>query len=66
MQHILVTVIESDNDKNKSHNKGAYTAFEEVIKAEDYKAYIKALCFGIDLVHSSLPFFSPSAKTSYL
>ena len=59
-------VIEPDNDKNKSHNKGAYTAFKEVIKAEDHKAYIKALCFKVNLVYSSLSFFSPSAKTYHL
>ena len=59
-------VIEPDDDKNKSHDESAYAAFEEVIKAEDHKAYIKALYFGVDLIHSSLPFFSPSAKTYYL
>ena len=58
--------IEPDDDENKSHDKGAYAAFENVIEAEDHKAYIKALCFGVDLVHSSLSFFSPSAKTYYL
>ena len=59
-------VIKPDNDKNKSHDKGAYTAFEEVIKAKDHKAYIKALCFKVNLVYSSLSFFSPSAKPYYL
>ena len=58
--------IKLDDDENKSHDEGAYAAFEEVIEAEDHKPYIKALCFGVDLVHSSLPFISPSAKTYYL
>ena len=36
-------VIEPDNNESKSYNKGAYTAFEEAIKAEDHKVYIEAL-----------------------
>ena len=59
-------VIKLDDDKNKSHNKGAYAAFKKVIKVEDHKAYTKALCFRVNLVHSFLPFISPSAKTYYL
>ena len=59
-------VIESDDNENKSHNEGVYAAFKEVVKAEDYKAYIKALCLGVNLVYFSLPFFLPSAKTYYL
>ena len=36
-------VIEPDNDKSESYDKGAYAAFKGAIKAEDYKAYIEAL-----------------------
>jgi len=37
-------VIELDDDKSKSHDKGAYAALEEAIKVEDYEAsYIEAL-----------------------
>ena len=59
-------VIKLDNDKSKSHDEGVYAAFEEVIEVEDYKAYIKALCFRVDLVYFFVPFCSPSAKTYYL
>ena len=60
-------VIEPDDDETKSNDEGAYAVFKEVIEVEDYEAsYIKALCFRVDLVHSSLSFFSPSAKTYYL
>ena len=45
-------VIEPDNDESESYDKGAYAAFKEAIKAEDYKAYIEALRFGVDLVRS--------------
>ena len=31
-------VIEPDNDKSESHNKGTYAAFKEAIKVENYKA----------------------------
>ena len=31
-------VIELDNDKSKSHDKGVYAAFKEAIEVEDYKA----------------------------
>ena len=37
-------VIEPDKGENKSHDEDAYTAFEELIKVEDYKAsYLEAL-----------------------
>ena len=36
-------VIEPDNNKSKSYDKGAYAAFKEAIKVEDYKAFIEAL-----------------------
>jgi hypothetical protein len=37
-------VIKLDNDKSESYNEGAYAAFKEVIKVEDYEAsYIEAL-----------------------
>jgi hypothetical protein len=36
-------VIEPDNDESESYDKGAYAAFKEAIKVEDYKAYIEAL-----------------------
>ena len=39
-----LVVIEPDNNKTKSDNKGAYAVFKEVIKVEDYKAsYIESL-----------------------
>ena len=39
-----LVVIELDNNKTKSDDKGAYTVFKEVIKVEDYKAsYIETL-----------------------
>jgi len=31
-------VIEPDDDESESHDKGAYAAFEEAIKVEDYEA----------------------------
>ena len=31
-------VIEPDDDESESHNEGAYAAFKEAIKVEDYKA----------------------------
>ena len=31
-------VIEPDDDESESHDKGAYAAFKEAIKVEDYKA----------------------------
>ena len=35
-------VIEPDDDESESHDKGAYAAFKEAVKVEDYKAsYIK-------------------------
>ena len=36
-------VIEPDGDENESHDEGAYAAFEDVIDAENHKAYIEAL-----------------------
>ena len=36
-------VIEPDDDENESYNKGVYAAFEDVIDAENHKAYIEAL-----------------------
>jgi hypothetical protein len=37
-------VIELDNNKTESDDKGAYAIFKEVIKVEDYKAfYIETL-----------------------
>ena len=37
-------VIEPDNNKTESDNKGAYTVFKEVIEVKDYKAsYIETL-----------------------
>ena len=37
-------VIEPDDDETESHNEGAYAAFEEAIKVEDYEAsYIETL-----------------------
>jgi hypothetical protein len=37
-------VIEPDNNKAESHDKGVYAAFKEAIKVEDYKAsYIETL-----------------------
>jgi len=39
-----LVVIEVDNNEGKSHDKGAYAAFKEVVKVEDYEAsYIEAL-----------------------
>jgi len=39
-----LVVIEPDNNEAKSHDKGAYAAFKEAIKVEDYEAsYIKTL-----------------------
>ena len=31
-------VIEPDEGKSESHNEGAYAAFKEAVKVEDYKA----------------------------
>jgi hypothetical protein len=37
-------VIEPDNNKTESDDKGVYAVFKEVIKVEDYKAsYIETL-----------------------
>ena len=37
-------IIEPDDDETESHDEGAYAAFEEAIKVEDYKAsYIETL-----------------------
>jgi len=33
-----LVVIELNNNESKSHNKGVYAAFKEVIKVEDYEA----------------------------
>jgi len=39
-----LVVIELDNNEGKSHDKGAYVAFKEAVKVEDYEAsYIEAL-----------------------
>jgi len=36
--------IELDNNESKSYDKGAYAAFKEAIKVEDYEAsYIEVL-----------------------
>jgi hypothetical protein len=37
-------IIEPDKGESKSHNKGTYTAFKEVIEVKNHKAsYIEAL-----------------------
>ena len=33
-----LVVIELDNNESESHGKGAYAAFKEAIKVEDYEA----------------------------
>ena len=61
-------VIEPDEGESESHDKGAYAAFGDANKVEDYEAsYLEALWFGVNLgliwyVLPSLPF----AKTYYL
>jgi hypothetical protein len=61
-----LVIIKPNNNKNKSYSKGIYTAFKKVIKVENYKVYIKALYFRVNLVYSFLPFFLLFTKTYYL